>query len=279
MTTYRQYQDTRDGHIYNCVLMPDGKWWFTKNLSYASANSHTYNDDPINEAIYGRLYPWDDLASACPPGCHIPTDAEWTALTTAIGEDVAGTKLKANSSLWLTNTGTDDYGFSALPAGGHDGTFINLGDIAYFWSSSEYDASDAWYRLFHYSLANVYCNYNIKSNGLSLRCIVDVFEPIPKPPNFFPPPGTYDNPIIVTLNKSGMRYTLDGTDPAETSPFLDIPLRISGPTEIRLKSDAMPTVYSFAYLIKGRALPMYKQAALWADGKTSPESITRTYHG
>ena len=281
MTTYRQYQDTRDGHIYNCVQMPDGKWWFAKNLSYATPNSQTYNHDPANETIYGRLYTWDDLANACPPGCHIPTDAEWTALTTAIGEEVACTKLKANSSLWTTNTGTDDYGFSVLPAGdlGGGGTFGDLGGGAAFWSSSEDDASDAWYRFFYYAYANVGRNDADKSLDFSLRCIVDVFEPIPKPPNFFPPPGTYDNPIIVTLNKSGMRYTLDGTDPAETSPFLDIPLRISGPTEIRLKSDAMPTVYSFAYLIKGRALPMYKQAALWADGNTSPESITRTYHG
>ena len=287
MTTYRQYQDTRDGHIYNCVQMPDGKWWFAKNLSYASANSLVYNNDSANEAIYGRLYPWDDLASACPPGCHIPTDAEWTALTTAIGGDVAGTKLKANSTLWSTNTGTDDYGFSVLPAGryydgafydlGGVGAFYDLGDVAYIWSSSKYDVSSAWYRYF--DCDNVYRYSNDRVCGYSLRCIVGVSEPIPKPPNFFPPPGTYDNPIIVTLNKSGMRYTLDGTDPAETSPFLDIPLRISGPTEIRLKSDAMPTVYSFAYLIKGRALPMYKQAALWADGDTSPESITRTYHG
>ena len=173
MTTYRQYQDTRDGHIYNCVQMPDGKWWFAKNLSYASENSHTYNDDPINEAIYGRLYPWDDLASACPSGCHIPTDAEWTALTTAIGEDVAGTKLKANSALWSTNTGTDVYGFSVLPAGYrlYDGTFYDLGDLAYFWSSSEYDASYAWPRYFNYTIASVYRGYDGKSNGLSLRCL------------------------------------------------------------------------------------------------------------
>ena len=171
--------------------------------------------------------------------------------------------------------------FTVLPAGNrnNDGTFNHLGNNANFWSSSENDASIAWYRYFSRYGTDMGCNNYGKSNGFSLRCIVDVFEPIPKPPNFFPPPGTYDNPIIVTLNKSGMRYTLDGTDPAETSPFLDIPLRISGPTEIRLKSDAMPTVYSFAYLIKGRALPMYKQAALWADGNTSPESITRTYHG
>jgi len=81
--------------------------------------------------------------------------------------------LKANSSLWSTNTGTDAYGFSVLPAGGrfNVGTFYNLGDYAFFWSSSEYDASFAWYRYFYFGYAYVY-RYNLsESYGFSLRCL------------------------------------------------------------------------------------------------------------
>ena len=203
--------------------MPDGKWWFTKNLSYASANSHTYNDDPINEAIYGRLYPWDDLASACPPGCHIPTDAEWTALTTAIGEDAACTKLKANSSLWITNTGTDDYGFSALPAGLRfsNGTFGILGDYARFWSSSENVASSAWIRGFYYDDAGVGRGYEDKSNGFSLRCIVGEAPTPLDPPTAIPSSGMYDKYQVISLESvtegAVVYYTVDGSTPSASS--------------------------------------------------------------
>ena len=218
--------------------MPDGKWWFTKNLSYASANSHVYNNDSANEAIYGRLYPWTDITDVCPSGCHIPTDAEWTALTTAIGEDVSCTKLKANSSLWITNTGTDDYGFSALPAGGHDGTFNYLGYYAYFWSSTEDDASNARGRCFDHELAYVYLNFGTKTTtGFSLRCIVD--EVSVASPTVTPPSGAYIDGTEVTITASAgasIYYTLDGTEPTAASPVYLAPFRLTSSATVKAKA-------------------------------------------
>ena len=94
--------------------------------------------------------------------------ADWRGTT-------EGTNLKANSSLWSTNTGTDAYGFSVLPAGyrNDDGTFNGLGLNASFWSSSEGDASDAWYRGFYYGYASVARYDGYKSYGYSLRCLKD----------------------------------------------------------------------------------------------------------
>ena len=242
---YYNFTDPRDGKVYPCVQMPDGKWWFAKNLSYATPNSETYDDDPANETIYGRLYTWDDLANACPSGCHIPTDDEWTALTTAIGGD-SGTKLKANSSLWSTNTGTDVYDFSVLPAGYRvdAGEFNGLGDLANFWSSSERDASSAWARNFYYTDADVSRFYENKPYGFSLRCIVDEVSP----PAIYPPSGTFQGVQLVTLKSSQslpIRYTLDGSEPTISSPLYISPIPVNHDTQI--KASAFDgTIYSSA---------------------------------
>ena len=44
-----------------------------------------YNNDSANGAIYGKLYNWyavNDTRGLAPTGWHVPTDAEWTILTT-----------------------------------------------------------------------------------------------------------------------------------------------------------------------------------------------------
>ena len=96
-----------------------------------------------------------------------------TAATTGWRGTTEGTSLKANSSLWSTNTGTDVYGFSVLPAGYriNVGSFNYLGIDAYFWSSSEYDASLAWNRDFYYAGADVHRYDGYKTDGFSLRCL------------------------------------------------------------------------------------------------------------
>jgi len=194
--------DSRDGQTYKYVKI-GSQTWMAQNLNYKVDSSWCYGGDASNCATYGRLYKWAavmDLASTyssttwggdlphqgvCPSGWHVPSDAEWQTLEVSVGmsaETAAtadwrgtteGTKLKANSSLWSTNTGTDAYGFSVLPAGynSYDETFYYLGDYAYFWSSSEYNASIVLGRGFGPAAANVYRCLLSKSDGHSLRCV------------------------------------------------------------------------------------------------------------
>jgi uncharacterized protein (TIGR02145 family) len=95
-------------------------------------------------------------------------------LTNFIGTN-PGTKLKKNSTLWITNTGTDNYGFSALPGGyrNSDGSFFNVRSDAFFWSATEIDGNNAWYRILYYYGSNVNRYYNYKSVGASVRCLRD----------------------------------------------------------------------------------------------------------
>lgn len=172
--TYRQHQDTRDGKIYNCVLMPDGKWWSAENLAWDGAGVY-YNNDPALGAIYGRLYTWAEALVACPSGTHLPSDAEWTVLENAIPAP-DGTKLKASSMLWVSSTGTDDYGFAVLPAGWATGsTFLQIRYESTLWTSAAY-----YLRSFLDTNTQVSRTTTNATWKASVRFIVDVFnEPHP----------------------------------------------------------------------------------------------------
>jgi uncharacterized protein (TIGR02145 family) len=154
-----------------------------ENLNYAVSGSKCYGEDGMvydydyNELLlsssevqancdtYGRLYDWatamglppncnDSSCSCssqiqakhrgiCPTGWHIPSDAEWNALRSAVGIFTSGTKLKAKSGWYNNGNGTDEYGFSALPGGrgsiaGPGGSFRYAGYEGYWWSASQY---------------------------------------------------------------------------------------------------------------------------------------------
>lgn len=112
-----------DGLEYRTVTMPDGRVWMAENLQATEGDAMFYDNDEVtygrNGKNYGRLYTRSEAlaAAAKVEGWHLPSDTEWQALFAAVGgKDVAGTKLKSKT-LWTSGPGTDDYGFSILPAG------------------------------------------------------------------------------------------------------------------------------------------------------------------
>ena len=146
-----------------------------------------YNNDPAMGAIYGKLYNWyavTDPRGLAPTGWHVPSDSEWTTLTTCLGgNSVAGGAMKttgtiqAGTGLWNSpNTAaTNSSGFAGLPAGYRDsnGTFDIIGLSGYWWSSTEYYTSDAWFRYLNYYLATVFRLNGSKRDGFSVRCVRD----------------------------------------------------------------------------------------------------------
>ena len=141
-----------------------------------------YNNDPNLGSRYGKLYNWyavNDPRGLAPNGYHIPTDAEWTTLTTHLGgESVAGGKMKeAGTSSWLSpNTNaTNSSGFSGLPGGyrGYDGNFGSVGAYGNWWSSSEGNTVNAWFRNLYNNYGSVGRGLNSRRNGFSVRCLRD----------------------------------------------------------------------------------------------------------
>jgi uncharacterized protein (TIGR02145 family) len=147
-----------------------------------------YNNTSTNGQIYGKLYNWyavNDPRGLAPIGWRVPTDDDWTALTTCLGgESVAGGKMKTtgtiqdNTGLWQSpNTGaTNSSGFSGFPGGYRSGmgTFIDINNRGYLWSSTEANVTDAWARFLFNNNTNVFRSGNPKILGFSVRLIKDI---------------------------------------------------------------------------------------------------------
>jgi uncharacterized protein (TIGR02145 family) len=172
---------TYGGEIYETVVI--GKQtWLKRNLNYKpNKGSWCYGEGgkvfdntalitlttsqiQANCAKYGRLYDWAaamDLPSSCnkktcasqikskhkgicPPGYHIPTNADWDKLYryadgksgtgSPYKSETAGRYLKADINGW---NGKDIYGFSALPGG------VRIPDNAFMYTDS--DRSGSWW--------------------------------------------------------------------------------------------------------------------------------------
>jgi len=165
--------DARDGKKYKTVEIGN-QMWMAENLNYDIKGSKCYDNKPDNCAKYGRLYNWQTANTACPNGWHLPSRAEWEALTMEVGgEKTEGLKLKAKSGWDSNGNGTDDFGFSALPGGSgySDGRFFSVGYYGYWWSSSEYNSYGAYYRgMYYYDEGAIWYSGN-KASLSSVRCV------------------------------------------------------------------------------------------------------------
>ncbi|HPW67091.1 MAG TPA: FISUMP domain-containing protein [Salinivirgaceae bacterium] len=152
---------------------------------------------------YGVLYNWvavvngaassdanpSGVQGICPKGWHLPSDAEWKQLEMYLGmtEEQAnstgfrgtdeGGKLKAAGIMahWTyPNTGaTNESGFTALPGGYRklNGSFDQIGYYGNWWSATESDETNAWYRSMSYNGSDVGRYIYAKQFGFSVRCL------------------------------------------------------------------------------------------------------------
>ena len=194
-----------DGNIYTIVKIGT-QTWMVENLK----TTRYRNGDPIgtttpatldisaestpkyhwayagyesNVSTYGRLYTWyaaTDSRGICPVGWHLPTESEWTTLTTFLGGgSIAGGKLKeTGTSHWLSpNTGaSNSSGFVALP-GGHrinTGTFSDISGNGRWWSSTELSVDNAWHwHMSSNAITALSSSFGSKAYGYSVRCVKD----------------------------------------------------------------------------------------------------------
>jgi len=192
-----------DGNVYNTVTIGT-QVWMAENLkttkyrngdpipnviddkewSSLTKGAYCYYNNDVNISTpYGSLYNWFTIADSrqiAPTGWHVPTDAEWTILTTTLGSIIgAGGKLKEiGTTHWLSpNTGaTNESGFTALPGGYRDysgGFYDGTGGNGLWSSTEESGSANAWVRSVSYINADLYRHGYNRGNGYSVRCIRD----------------------------------------------------------------------------------------------------------
>jgi len=182
--------------------------WFQSNLNYAVEGSKCggVDDAKLKDEntttcdLAGRLYKWatamalpakcnntlsTDTECAittpyhrglCPEGWHIPSRAEWNVLLTNVAADA--TKLKAKN-YWMpagVPTGTDDFGFAALPGGvgyNFDNSFRGPLQLGAWWSTSEHTNIYAYYMFVKYDKTKAELTNDDKNYFYSVRCIKD----------------------------------------------------------------------------------------------------------
>lgn len=191
---YGEMTDPRDGMVYKTTTI-GGKVWMAENLNYfdiegASSsikNDWCYWDKPENCESAGRLYTWTVAQRICPEGWRLPTKSDWESLLQEVGADSlneilwkGSSKLKSVSGWENDGSGTDDFGFTALPAGmkfttsTQDG-FTYHGCSSLMWAATEADGGAADSLAYHMYLDcsndNVTINTAKKYDGLSVRCV------------------------------------------------------------------------------------------------------------
>ena len=104
----------------------------------AAVEKSCYGNDPRAAASTAGSTPGTRREGSCPAGWHLPTRGEWEALAAHLGTATAGERLKARKDHVPPFDGTDDVGFTALPAGtAFRGAFGRQGHWAVFWTATE----------------------------------------------------------------------------------------------------------------------------------------------
>jgi uncharacterized protein (TIGR02145 family) len=179
--------DLRDSRKYPTVLIGT-QCWMASNLQYGQqinssstqrdncvVEKYCYNNNPSDCSTSGGLYQWDELMTyrnsagiqgLCPPGWHIPTEADWNTLFNIyICNGFAGSPLKYSGYS----------GFNALLNGVRlkNSSWSFSSFATFFWSSNSCSSNKAWAHGMNEQNPSVSFYPSSRSNAFPARCIKD----------------------------------------------------------------------------------------------------------
>lgn len=191
-----------DGNVYKVVKIGN-QYWMAENLKVTHYNDGSlisnvkssiewgnlttgawcdFENDVLYGETYGHLYNGYTVTNSkglAPKGWHVPTDEDWAKLVEYLGSgDIAGARLKEKGYLhWIypNSNATNDTGFNGIAGGSrrYSGEYDDLGEYANFYSSTEENSSNLYYRALYFNAPLVNRRGYDKNYGFSIRCIKD----------------------------------------------------------------------------------------------------------
>lgn len=208
-TPERGFLTDIEGNVYQTIVIGHQEW-MAENLKTTTYNNGTkiptvtensewlslssgaycwYKNDESHSDIYGAFYNWFAVNTGmlCPDGWRVPTDDEWKYLEAfadtkyGIGDPVwdksgfrgqdAGQGLMSRSGWKLDKNGTNVLGFTALPGGERLKGSHSMGSNGFWWTSTENDATSAWFRGLIYGMEDISRDTHPKKMGFAVRCL------------------------------------------------------------------------------------------------------------
>ncbi len=168
-----KFTDKRDGNVYRTITI-GGVTWMAENLKYkAKTGAFYFDNDSNNMPQYGVLYDWKTALNSCPAGWRLPSGSDFQTLVNHFDQKETWSKTGSDpSSFGIQLGGMQDY----------EGTFSEMNESGYYWTSTDYDPGNAEY--FSYLLIDDKPIIDIsrkedisdihgteKSNKYSVRCL------------------------------------------------------------------------------------------------------------
>ena len=209
--------DSRDGQKYKTVQIGQ-QIWMAENLNYKAKGSVCPNNSSSNCTKYGRLYDWDMAKRSCPAGWHLPNTDEIETLVNLLGgKSVAREILKKADICDDYDCGTDDFGFSVLPAGffyAFGDEFRHMNNRPFFWTAKEdrgdFRSADYW------DLGDGVQNFYgaDKDDKYSVRCLRNVLS---EKSNIHEDDSDNEKEKIVVSSQKGMML-----DPRDNQKYMTV---------------------------------------------------------
>lgn len=168
-----KFTDNRDGNVYRTINIA-GVIWMAENLKYkAKTGAFYFDNDSNNMPQYGVLYDWKTALNSCPAGWRLPSGSDFQTLLNHFDQKETWNRSGSDpSSFGIQLGGMQDY----------EGTFSEMNESGYYWTSTDYDPGNAEY--FSYLLIDDKPIIDIsrkedisdihgteKSNKYSVRCL------------------------------------------------------------------------------------------------------------
>ena len=249
------FTDSRDGQIYNTVLIGE-QCWMAKNLNigemiiagppYQTNNGiiekFCYENDPTNCEEFSGLYQWNEMMQyvtdtatqgICPEGWYLPTDFEWKILegtvdsqypvgdpiweSTGIRGFDAGLNLKSTNGWYDGGNGTNFYGFNALPGGSYLDSYGSFGYMEYyaFFWASTVGGTCACWRNLRYDDDGIARGFPDKRYGNSVRCLKDNERSSFDNLSILDKQRSYELSDLKRKNNEAIHFVFKGGNPAE----------------------------------------------------------------